>query len=275
MNSLRSTTPASSNAHGSNVHGAAERSSSQEAAAPSVYSLVDFIAAPVSKKSSRRKENSEREVQGKASRVWGVDADGSARNVVGPAEERGGEASTRAAADSVVDESPAKKSFHQIIEEEEREKKERDEYGDSVWFVSRKPRSTSFEGIVQQQRREERVAEEEREREIDDEMLRLALEISMQEAQSCRAASSTSDGNGSRATRVRSSPPGGHTAGRAARRKKAEKPLDVITESRTSRTHSANSSTTVKNKSERRRSDPKTRRDAPDSSGSRRRCPSG
>lgn len=267
MNSLRSTAPASFNAHG-----AAERSSSQEA---TVYSLVDFIAAPGTKTSSRRKESSEREVQGKVGRVWGVEADGTARNVVGTAEERRAEASTSVAVDAMVDESPGKKSFHQIIEEEEREKKERDEYGDSVWFVSRKPRSTSFEGIVQQQRREERVAEEAREREIDDEMLRLALEISMQEAQPGQAASSTSNGKGNKSTRVRSSPPGGQTVGRGARRKKAEKPLDKVKESRKPRTgggHSANSATAAKNKTEPRRGDPETRRHAPDS-GSRRRRP--
>lgn len=273
MNSLRSTAPASST---SNAHGAAERlSSSQEAAAPAVYSLVDFIAAPGSKKPSRRKESSERETQGKPGRVWGVEADGSARDLVGTAEERAAEGLTSAAAEAAVDESPGKKSFHQIIEEEEREKKERDEYGDSVWFVSRKPRSTSFEGIVQQQRREERVAEEEREREMDDEMLRLALEISMQEAQqSGQAASSTSDGKGTRSTRstrVRSSPPGGQMAGRGARRKKAEKPLDKIKESRTPRKHSA--TTAGKNKSEPRRTDPETRRHAPDGGGGRRRRP--
>lgn len=266
MNSLRSTAPASSNAHG-----ATERSSSQEA----TYSLVDFIAAPGTKTSSRRKEIAERELQGKAGRVWGVEADGSARNIVDTAKERGVQASTSVAAGAMLDESPGKKSFHQIIAEEEREKKERDEYGDSVWFVSRKPRSTSFEGIVAQQRREERVAEEARERKIDDEMLRLALEISMQEAQPGQATSSTSNGKGNKATRVRSSPPGGQTAGRGARRKKAEKPLDKVKESRTPRMggkHSANSATAVKNTSEPRRNDPETRRHAADS-GSRRRRP--
>ena len=256
MNALRSTAPASSKAHG-----ATERSSSQEAP---VYSLVDFIAAPGAKTSSRRKEIFERDVQGKAGRVWGVEADGSARNVVDTAEQRGAQNSTSVAAGAMVDESPGKKSFHQIIEEEEREKKERDKYGDSVWFVSRKPRSTSFEGIVEQQRREERAAEEAREREIDDEMLRLALEISMQEAQ----ASSSSNGKGNKATRVRSSPPGGQTAGHGARRKKAEKPLDKIKEVRTPRMggkHSGNSATAVKNKLEPRRSKPETRRHATDS----------
>lgn len=270
MKSLRPSVPANSNASG-----AVERSSAQESSSPAVYSLVDFISAAGSKKSSRRNEISEREVQGKAGRVWGVED-------VNPAEEGGAEGSPSAVgADAVVDVSPGKKSFHEILEEEEREKKERDEYGDSVWFVSRKPRSTSFEGIVQQQKREERIAEEEREKEYDDEMLRLAMEMSIKEAQQQQSGKAASDGKGGRANRVRSSSAGGQgqTAGRGARRKKAENhkaenrktesPLDQTKETRTPRKHGA---TAAKPKSEPRRSDPGIRRQASDTNaGGRRR----
>lgn len=111
-----------------------------------------------------------------------------------------------------------RKSFHEIIKEEEREKKEREEYGESVWFVTRKPRSTSFEGIVEQQRREERVAEEEREREVEDEVLRLVLEMSKHDAQPGQSSSLRSGGKGWREPSARPSPSGVQAARRGARR---------------------------------------------------------
>ncbi|CAM9399175.1 unnamed protein product, partial [Hapterophycus canaliculatus] len=164
----------------------------QEASPPAVYSLVDFISAPGSKKSSRRAEDADREEQtaGKAGQAWGNEAEQPESNASGPGE-------SRAAADAAKVEKPlpTRKSFHEILQEEEREKKERDEYGESVWFVSRKPRSTSFEGIVQQQRREERVAEEEKLEAMEEEMLGLALELSKQEAE---RAAPQSHGRGSR-----------------------------------------------------------------------------
>lgn len=116
------------------------------------------------------------------------------------------------------------KSFHEILQEEEREKKKRDEYGENVWFVSGKPRSTSFEGIVQQQRREERVAEEEKLRQLEEEMLGLVLEMSKHEAQS-KPASSHLHGKGSREGR------------RARHRKEAGGAAGKKQESRTQRNH--------------------------------------
>lgn len=148
----------------------------QDVPTPAVYSLVDFIAAPGNKKSSRRVESSDQDSQ-KVGNVWGEEAV-TPENPASPAESR---------ATGVTLSSG--KSFHEILEEEEREKKKREEYGESAWFVTGKPRSTSFEGIVQQQRREERVAEEERMRQLEEEMLALALEMSKQEAQSTTASS--------------------------------------------------------------------------------------
>lgn len=158
-------TPANSASRGGSQRVLSQRSPSPQAAsAPAVYSLVDFIAAPGKKKSSQRVEGSDRDSQ-KVGKVWGEEAVASESGATGAPLSSG-------------------RSFHEILQEEEREKKKREEYGESVWFVSGKPRSTSFEGIVQQQRREERVAEEERLRQLEEEMLGLALEISKQEAQS-------------------------------------------------------------------------------------------
>lgn len=165
----------------------------QEASPPAVYSLVDFIAAPGSKKSSRRAEGRDREekASGKAGQAWrGNDAEQqSESNTPDPGESR------VAGVAKVEKPLSTRKSFHEILQEEEREKKERDEYGESVWFVSRKPRSTSFETIVQQQRREERAAEEEKLEAMEEEMLGLALELSKQEAE---RAAPQSQGRGGR-----------------------------------------------------------------------------
>ncbi|CAM9584671.1 unnamed protein product, partial [Scytosiphon promiscuus] len=152
----------------------------QEASPPAVYSLVDFIAAPGSKKSSRRAEGRDREEQtaGKAGQAWGNEAEQQAEAEASEPGESG--VAGAAKAEKPL---PTRKSFHEILREEEREKQERDEYGESVWFVSRKPRSTSFETIVQQQRREERAAEEEKLEAMEEEMLGLALEMSKQEAE--------------------------------------------------------------------------------------------
>lgn len=153
-------------------------SSPQDVSAPAVYSLVDFIAAPGKKKSSRRVEDSDRDSQ-KVGKVWGEEV---------VASESGAVKATGVPLS-------IGRSFHEILLEEEREKKRREEYGESVWFVSGKPRSTSFEGIVQQQRREERVAEEERLRQLEEEMLGLALEMSKQEAESTQSTHPQGKGN--------------------------------------------------------------------------------
>lgn len=161
-----------------------QRSSSpQEAAAatPSaVYSLVDFIA-PGTTKPPRRAAGDK--VAGK---VWGEDVE-TAGNSASPAERT----------------LPApKKSFQEILQEEAKAKQEREEYGGTgAWFVSGKPRSTSFESIVQQQRREERIAEEEQLRQMEEEMLNVALEMSKHEAQS-KSAPSHSHRKGSRKGRA-------------------------------------------------------------------------
>ncbi len=123
--------------------------SSQEAGTPPVYSLADFIA-PGSKKPSRQTKGPE-----KVGSVWG-------------------EESKTAAAKPP--------SFNHILHEESEAKKHFDEYGDNAWFVSGKPRSTSFEGIVAAQRREEqeaeREAEEESLRQMEENMLILVMEMS-------------------------------------------------------------------------------------------------
>ena len=123
--------------------------SSQETGTSPVYSLADFIA-PGTKESSRRTKGRE-----KVGRVWG-------------------EESKAAAAKPP--------SFNHILHEESEAKKHFDEYGDNAWFVSGKPRSTSFEGIVAAQRREEREAEREAEeenlRQIEENMLILVMEMS-------------------------------------------------------------------------------------------------
>lgn len=164
----------------------------QDATPPAVYSLVDFIAAPGSKKSSRRGEGPDREEQaaGKTGQAWAKEAEQAESNTSDPGESR-----VEGVAKAEKKPLPTRKSFHEILQEEEREKKERDEYGESVWFVSRKPRSTSFETIVQQQRREERAAEEEKLEAMEEEMLGLALEMSKQEAE---RAAPQSHGRGSR-----------------------------------------------------------------------------
>lgn len=154
--------------------------SQQDVPTPAVYSLVDFIATPGNKKLTQRMKDSQ-----KVGKVWGGEVF-APENPVNPAER--------------VAEVPrtSGKSFHEILQEEERDKKQREEYGESVWFVSGKPRSTSFEGIVEQQRREERVAEEERLRQLEEEMLGLALEMSRQEAES---QATSHNGKGNRAGR--------------------------------------------------------------------------
>lgn len=221
MSSLRSTGATGVTAHDA----ASQRSSSPQevatTAARAAYSLVDFIAAPEAKKSQRRKSASKNESQGKAGHVWGTqDCDKTAAVA--------DNASSSTESKGLGPEEPlrARKSFHAIIEEEEREKKERDEYGESVWFVSRKPRSTSFEGIVQQQRREELVAEEERKRAVEDEMeeemLRMVLEMSKNDAQpgqstrGNRASEKGKEGGGRRA-RHRKPTPRANTGGSGPR----------------------------------------------------------
>lgn len=201
MTSLRPNTPSSSIC---------------ESSQPVAYSLVDFIA-PGSKKVSGRKGNSNDEKQVQVARVWGTEGERSPEIAISAAGGQGVESKPDTAGG--VDGQLKKKSFHEIIEEEERDKKERDEYGNSVWFVSQKPRSTSFEGIVKQQRREEQVAEEEKAREIEDEMdqemLRFVLEMSKCETKG-DGCSEGKAGN----TKQRSSERGGRTAGRASRHRK-------------------------------------------------------
>lgn len=140
--------------------------SPQEAAAATpaaVYSLVDFIA-PGTAKPPRRVEGD----KGTA-KVWGGDV------------EAGGKSASPAERSSPM---TPKKSFQEILQEEAKAKKEREDYGGTgAWFVSGKPRSTSFESIVQQQRREERIAEEEQLMQMEEEMLQVALEMSKHEAQ--------------------------------------------------------------------------------------------
>lgn len=128
-----------------------------------VYSLVDFIATPGTAKPPRRAE--EDKGPGKA---WGEDAEAAGKSA--------------SPADRLL--TTPKKSFQEILQEEAKAKEEREDYGGTgAWFVSGKPRSTSFESIVQQQRREERVAEEEQLRHMEEEMLNVALEMSKHDAQ--------------------------------------------------------------------------------------------
>ena len=197
MTSLRSTASAAV----ASREVATQRSSlpAEATTAPTGYSLVDFMTVPGTKKPSRHKEKCP-EKSGKTERIWGAEGDESAgaSTVTG----RGFE-SPKSKAGVVEEPVQTKKSLHEIIQEEEQEKKEREEYGSSVWFVSRKPRSTSFESIVQQQRREELIAEEERKREaenrMEEEILRAVLEISKQQAQpSHHNQDSASRGRGSR-----------------------------------------------------------------------------
>lgn len=175
MNFLRST-----------ARGDSQRLQSQQQDAPTtaVYSLVDFMAPSNGKKSSRRTQASEKP---KAVHAWKSEA-------AGPVEPNSPSSPAEA---KEFEPLRTRKSFHEILEEEEREKLEREEYGKNAWFIpgKGKPRSTSFEGIVQQQRREEMVAEEEKLRQMEEDMLGLALEMSKQEAQPTRA---QSRGGGSR-----------------------------------------------------------------------------
>ncbi|CAM9442152.1 unnamed protein product, partial [Ectocarpus fasciculatus] len=161
----------------STARGDSQRLQSQQQEAPTtaVYSLVDFMAPPNGKKSSRRTESSEKP---KAVHAWKSEA--------GPVEPNSPSSPAEA---KEFEPLRTRKSFHEILEEEEREKLEREEYGKNAWYIpgKGKPRSTSFEGIVQQQRREELVAEEEKLRQMEEEMLGLALEMSKQEAQPNRA----------------------------------------------------------------------------------------
>lgn len=140
--------------------------SPQESAAATptaVYSLVDFIATPGTAKPPRRTEGEKG-----AGKVWGEDVDA------------GGKSASSAERPLTT----PTKSFQEILREEAKAKKEREDYGGTgAWFVSGKPRSTSFESIVQQQRREERIAEEEHLRQMEEEMLNVALEMSKHEAQ--------------------------------------------------------------------------------------------
>lgn len=184
MSSLRSTTPTTSR------ETAPRRASIPEGpedttTRPAAHSLIDFMSAPVSKKPSTRKKP--RENPGKTDHVWGADDDASAGAGTVIGRESQGPKSMASLVEEASEEASKVKSLHQIMEEEEEEKKEREEYGDSVWFVSRKPRSTSFESIIQQQKREELIAQEERKREaenrMDEELLQAVLEISRLEAQ--------------------------------------------------------------------------------------------
>lgn len=140
--------------------------SPQEAATATpaaVYSLVDFIATPGTTKPLRRPEGEKT-----VGKVWGEDA----------------EAVGKSASPAEHSLATPKKSFHEIIQEEAKAKQEREDYGGTgAWFVSGKPRSTSFESIIQQQRREERIAEEEQLRQMEEDMLNVALEMSKHEAQ--------------------------------------------------------------------------------------------
>eukprot|EP00752_Nemacystus_decipiens_P013486 g11945.t1 len=134
------------------------------AATPSaVYSLVDFMVTPGNAKPPRRAEGDKG-----AGKAWGEDV------------QAGGKSASAAERSSLK---TPKKSFQEILEEEAKAKEEREDYGGTgAWFVSGKPRSTSFESIVQQQRREERFAEEEQLRKMEEEMLKVALEMSKHEA---------------------------------------------------------------------------------------------
>lgn len=178
MTMLRSTPPSSSR------HESSQCAQMQITSSPGSYSLNDFIAPRRTKKTSRKKGVDETS-EGRRERVWVVDGAISAEDVDSGVVEKG----EREPGESFGMGGPmrSRKSFSEIIAEEERDKKERDEYGDNVWFVSRKPRSTSFETIIQQQRREEKAAEEKKTREVEDqmeqEMLRLVLEMSMNDVQ--------------------------------------------------------------------------------------------
>lgn len=184
MSSLRSTTPTTSRETAPRRASIPSIPEGHEDATtrPAVHSLIDFMAAPISKKpSTRKKPDREDPSKTDTSAVWGGEDDTSAGSAIvhetqGP---KGLGSSSK--------ESSKATSLQKIMEEEEEEKKEREEYDDSVWFVSRKPRSTSFESIIQQQKREELIAQEERKREADDrmdeELLQAVLEISRIEAE--------------------------------------------------------------------------------------------
>ncbi|CAM9287761.1 unnamed protein product [Discosporangium mesarthrocarpum] len=131
------------------------------------YSLLEFLSASKTKQGPRQKKSMEKEPQ--VTRGWNLNTE--ATKFASPLDT--GRQSTP---------SSKKKSFTEILEEEEQEKREREEYGTNAWFVARKPRSTSFEGIVQQQRQEARDAEERRITELENEMIRMALEVSKADA---------------------------------------------------------------------------------------------
>lgn len=173
MSSLRSTPPASATRESS-------RGTQQPAvAAPVSFALTDFLTAPKTSKSSRKKAAGKESEEPKGS-SWAT-GETTWREEV--SDEVGKDQLSKQREFSDARRAmTSRKSFSEIIAEEERERKERDEYGDNAWFVSRKPRSTSFETIVQQQRHEEEAAEEEKTRAIqnamDQEMLELVLEMS-------------------------------------------------------------------------------------------------
>lgn len=225
MNSLRSTTPTISREIASRRASIPE-GHEDATTRPAVHPLIDFMSAPISKKPSTRKKP-DRENPVKTDRVWGGEDDASA-----------GAAIVHESQDtaSLVEESSKAKSLHLIMEEEEEEKKEREEYGDSVWFVSRKPRSTSFETIIQQQEREELIAQEERKKEaedrMDEELLQAVLEISRLEAQPSHSRES------SKCNRHRAST--NRKTGRPRRDSKAKERTDLAggaTLPKTQRTH--------------------------------------
>lgn len=187
-------------------------------AAPSAgaYSLTDFVTASRSTK-SRRKGSVDRGSEARTPRAWATEGDESAADIVRDGVEKGAVSTS----ESVKAEGRmrTRKSFSEIIAEEERARQERDEYGDSVWFVSRKPRSTSFETIIHEQRRAEAAAEEEKIREaenvLEEEMLRLVLEISKNDAQPSQARA-PSHGKPTRGGRKRSSFSSGEAGNGAA-----------------------------------------------------------
>lgn len=171
MSLLRSRTSLSST-HPMDQH---QPSPQQTEPTPALHSLNDFIVTPGSKKSKRGRSSS-RESPGLRGRAWIVEGH------TDDADSGEGPKPSKEPIANVGESIRTRTSFSEIIAEEEREKREREEYRDNVWFVSNKPRSTSFETIVEQQRHEEAMAETARalriQQELEEEMLRLALEMS-------------------------------------------------------------------------------------------------
>lgn len=195
-------------------------SSQQSESGPVLHSLTDFIVAPGSGKLARRKSASKRESPVRSTRAWATEDNPHAEEtdtVQGLKLEVAASGSARGGMRS-------RKSFSEIIAEEEREKKEREEYGSSVWFVSRKPRSTSFETIVQQQRQEEQRAEMEKAQKMEDEMneeiLRHVLEMSKKDAGPARQNLRPDRGGSGRGGRQRSSAGGGGNGNQHGRRRR-------------------------------------------------------